>query len=151
MGPVRVLRTRWLAAALALVLWAALMGCSAGTLPEPPNASLTPPPSPVVPTVPADGLPLAAFGFSNGPVREFTLPRTTVVTVVVDQPNNVSAVISQPSAADLYAYLVRALPEGGFVVTDQDRAATTLTFAGYGWAGSFTADAGSSAVLLRPA
>jgi len=84
-------------------------------------------------------------------VREFSLPRATVVTVVVDQPNNVSAVMSRPSAAELYAYLLRALPAGGFVVTDQDRATATLTFVGHGWAGSFTADAGSSAVLLRPA
>ena len=104
--------------------------------------------------MPSDGLPLEEFGFVNGPVAEFSLPRTTVFVAKVDQPNNVAAVMTNPPAAEVADYLRRSLPAGGFVITADDRAATTLTFEGYGWSGSFTgtSDAGSagSAVLLRP-
>lgn len=93
---------------------------------------------------------LRSLGLANGPVEAFSLPRTTVVTSVVDQPNGVSLVISQPGGAEVYGYLVRALPAGGFAVTDQVAAAGTLTFEGHGWRGSFTSGARVSAVLLRP-
>lgn len=100
--------------------------------------------------VPADGLPLASFGFSNGPLQAFSLPRTTVLQTAVDQPNNVSAVLGQPPAPEVYAYLERNLPAAGFTITGSNAGANTLTFSGRGWTGSFTGDARASAVLLRP-
>ena len=129
-----------------------LLACAAGA-DLPPVPSSAPPTRPSV-SVPSDGLPLEDFGFVNGPVAEFSLPRTAVLVAKVDQPNNVAAVMSSPPAAEVADYLRRSLPAGGFVITADDRAATTLTFEGYGWSGSFTgaSDAGSagSAVLLRP-
>jgi hypothetical protein len=130
-----------------------LLACAAGgdVPPVPSSAATTPSPSV---SVPSDGLPLEEFGFVNGPVAEFSLPRTTVFVAKVDQPNNVAAVMTNPPAAEVADYLRRSLPAGGFVITADDRAATTLTFEGYGWSGSFTgtSDAGSAgaAVLLRP-
>jgi hypothetical protein len=129
-----------------------LLGCSAGA-DIPPVPSATPTQRPSV-SVPSDGLPLEEFGFVNGPVAEFSLPRTTVFVTKVDQPNNVAAVMSSPPAAEVADYLRRSLPAGGFAITGDDRAATTLTFEGYGWTGSFTGtsdpDGAGSAVLLRP-
>jgi hypothetical protein len=104
--------------------------------------------------VPADGVTLAAFGFTNGPVREFTLPRSTVLAAKVDQTNNVAVVLSSPSPSDVADYLRRNLPVAGFNLRyDQGG---TMTFDGFGWAGSFTGidhpagTGASSAVLLRP-
>ncbi len=101
-------------------------------------------------SIPADGISLAGLGFTNGPVRQFSLPRTAAVTTTVDQTNNVSAVIAAPAAAEIYGYLRRTLPQAGFTVTGEDAARTSLTFTGYGWTGSFTGAARVSAVLLRP-
>jgi hypothetical protein len=130
-----------------------LLACAAGADVPPVPSSAAPTPGTSV-SVPSDGLPLGEFGFVNGPVAEFSLPRTTVLVTKVDQPNNVAAVMSSPPAAEVADYLRRSLPAGGFVITADDRAATTLTFEGYGWSGSFTgtSDAGGagSAVLLRP-
>ena len=125
-------------------------GCAAGAGPTAPASS----PSSVSEApvlIPADGRPLAAFGFSNGPVLAFSLPRTTVLQTAVDQPNNVSAVLGQPPTPEVYAYLERSLPAAGFTITGRDAGASTLTFSGRGWTGSFTGDAQASAVLLRPA
>jgi hypothetical protein len=135
---------------LALVV---LVSCSQGN-------GLTPAPTPV-PTpqasvsVPSDGRTLAAFGFTHGPVEEFSLPRTASLVSRVDQPNNVTAIISSPSPAQIADYLRRSLPAAGFVITRDDAAVTTLTFEGHGWSGSFTGGglegaAATSAVLLRP-
>jgi hypothetical protein len=130
-----------------------LLACAAGADVPPVPSSAVSTPRPSV-SVPPDGLPLEEFGFVNGPVAEFSLPRTTVFVVKVDQPNNVAAVMSTPPAAEVADYLRRSLPAGGFVITTDDRAASTLTFEGYGWSGSFTgaSDPGNagSAVLLRP-
>jgi hypothetical protein len=130
-----------------------LLACATGADVPPVPSSAAPTPRPSA-SVPSDGLPLEEFGFVNGPVAEFSLPRTTVFVAKVDQPNNVAAVMSLPPAAEVADYLRRSLPAGGFVITGDDRAATTLTFEGYGWSGSFTgtSDPGSarSAVLLRP-
>jgi hypothetical protein len=102
------------------------------------------------PSIPSDGITLAGLGYLNGPIHEFSLPRTAVITAKVDQPNNVVAVVSSPSPAELRAYLLRALPAAGFEITADRAATSTLTFAGRGWSGSFTGDDRASAVLLRP-
>lgn len=101
-------------------------------------------------TVPADGVLLRSLGLTNGPLDALSVPRTTVLTAIVDQPTSVSLVISQPSSTEVYAYLEQSLPAAGFTITAQSPASRTLTFAGRGWRGSFTGDARASAVLLRP-
>ena len=127
-----------------------LAGCSTGSSSDsnlPPPTTVSPPRPP---SIPSDGITLAALGYLNGPVREFSLPRTAAIRAKVDQPNNVTAVVSSPSPAELSSYLRRALPEAGFQITADSPAANTLTFTGHGWSGSFTGDDRASAVLLRP-
>jgi len=146
--PVRIKSSHVLAAVVAL-LGCLLVGCSAGYPsgrgPDTPTASSARPPS-----IPPDGITLAAFGYLNGPVQQFSLPRTAVITAKVDQPNNVAAVVSSPSPAELRSYLLRALPAAGFEITPDRAASNTMTFVGHGWSGSFTGDDRASAVLLRP-
>lgn len=142
-------RTPVVAILLAAVV---LAGCGnrAGVTP-PTSAPPTPPPHV---SVPADGLTLAAFGFLNGPVQEFSLPRTAVLASKVDQANNVAAVLSSPSPSEVSDYLRRSLPAAGFELRRDER--RTMTFDGYGWVGVFTGTdsptgtGGTSAVLLRP-
>ena len=74
-----------------------------------------------------------------------------MITAAVDQANNVTAVLSPPPAAEVAAYLRRALPAAGFTITEDDPAALAMTFTGHGWTGSFTGNETTSAVLLRPA
>jgi hypothetical protein len=93
---------------------------------------------------------LQALGYLNGPVSQFSLPRSSVLIATVDQANNVTAVLSRPSATEVAAYLRRALPMTGFAVVDDDPAGLALTFTGHGWTGSFTGNEVTSAVLLRP-
>jgi hypothetical protein len=62
----------------------------------------------------------------------------------------VAMVVSSPPPAEIAAYLRRALPAAGFTITADDAAATTMTFSGNGWIGSFTGNDRVSAVLLRP-
>jgi hypothetical protein len=144
------LRTVWhVLPAVVVLLGCLLAGCSNGhssdsNLP-PPTVSAARPLS-----IPSDGITLAALGYLNGPVRQFSLPRTAVIKAKVDQPNNVTAVVSSPSPAELSSYLRRALPEAGFLITAESPAANTMTFTGHGWSGSFTGDERASAVLLRP-
>ena len=138
-----------LLAAMAL-LGCLLLGCSAApssdSSPTPPATAPARPPA-----IPNDGVTLATLGFLNGPIEQFSLPRTASFRAKVDQPNNVAAVLSSPSPAQVASYLRRALPEAGFSITADDPAAKTMTFSGSGWDSSFTADGGVSAVLLRPA
>ncbi len=142
--------SRLLAGACVLTSLGVSGGCAAGSEPIDPASSVSP--ATAAPEViPADGSPLASFGYRNGPVQTFSLPRTTVLRTAVDQPNNVSAVVGQPPAPEVYAYLLRTLPAAGFTITGSDADASTLTFTGRGWTGSFTGDAQASAVLLRPA
>ena len=126
-----------------------LMGCSTGSSsdssPAPPASSSTRPPS-----IPSDGISLAELGFLDGPIQQFSLPRTAIFTAKVDQPNNVAVVLSSPSPTDLANYLRRALPTAGFTITADSPQANTMTFDGHGWSGSFTADNRASAILLRP-
>jgi len=89
-------------------------GCAAGERPDDPSPSALPS---VAVQIPADGIPLAAYGYSNGPVQQFSLPRGSVIAARVDQTNNVSAVLSAPPATDVFGYLQRTLPETGFTVT----------------------------------
>lgn len=124
--------------------------CSGGIQTRPSTGSSATSSAPAA-RIPDDGLALVAFGYLNGPVSAFSLPRTTVLQAAVDQPNNVSVVISRPSATDVYAYLVRTLPTAGFTITDRDDTSATLTFSGLGWTGSFTGNTRTCAVLLRPA
>jgi len=136
-----------------ILLVAAVLAACAGKTGVSSPATEAPTPRRSV-SVPADGLTLAAFGFTNGPVGEFSLPRSTVLAAKVDQANNVAVVLSSPSPSEVADYLRRSLPVAGFEL-QQDRAGT-MTFDGYGWAGSFTGidnpagTGASSAVLLRP-
>ena len=138
------------AASVSIALLGCLLsGCSAGQSSDSNLAPSTIAPA-RPPSVPSDGITLAALGYLHGPVRYFSLPRTAVLTAKVDQPNNVTAVVSSPSAQEVGSYLRRALPAAGFLITADRSAANTMTFAGHGWNGSFTGDDGASAVLLRP-
>ena len=131
------------------VLGCLLLGCSVG---YPNDGNSAPPTVSSAPStsIPSDGITLAALGYLNGPVQQFSLPRTAVVRAKVDQPNNVAAVVSSPTPAEMRSYLVRALPAAGFEITADRPASNTMTFAGHGWSGSFTGDDRASAVLLRP-
>lgn len=123
-------------------------GCAAegdvGPMPSP-RASAEPSPS-----VPSDGLLLEAYGFRNGPVTSFSLPRTARPAVVVDQPDNVTVVLTDPAPREVQAYLRRSLPGEGFVILADDAAQTTMVFRGRGWTGRFTGTDRTSAVLFRP-
>ena len=138
---------------MGLVLVAAMLAACAGKagVIQPTTEAPTPPPSV---SVPADGVTLGAFGFTNGPVREFSLPRSTVLASKVDQANNVTVVLSSPSPLEVADYLRRSLPVAGFELRHDQSG--TMTFDGHGWAGSFTGTdnpagtGASSAVLLRP-
>jgi len=137
-------------AAVVALLGCLVGGCSSSghsgdfTTPRP-AAAPTPPPS-----IPADGVTLAALGYLNGPARQFSLPSSAVIRAKVDQPNNVTAVVSSPSPAELSSYLRRALPAAGFLITADSPTTNTMTFTGHGWSGSYTGAERASAVLLRP-
>jgi hypothetical protein len=146
--PVRIKRSHLFAAAVAF-LGCLLAGCSVG-YPNDSNSGAPTASSAPSPSIPLDGITLAALGYLNGPIHQFSLPRTAVITAKVDQPNNVVAVVSAPSPAELRSYLLRALPTAGFEITADRPTANTMTFAGHGWTGSFTGDDRASAVLLRP-
>jgi hypothetical protein len=152
--PATLWRMRVRGRALLLVLPACLgvISCGAALPTEtgsnPPSVSPARPSVPV--SIPTDGVALVAFGYTNGPVAQFSLPRTSSLVSKVDQPNNVAAVLSRPAPAEVADYLRRALPASGFTINKDDRATVTMTFDGYGWTGSFTGNAGTSAVLLRP-
>ena len=129
----------------------ALAGCgAAGTSDAPPSPTSSPVPAPTV-SVPSDGVSLSALGFVNGPVDRVFVPFGARVSSRVDQTNNVTLVMSSPSAAELGAFYRRTASGNGFVLTGDDPATTTLTFTGFGWTGTFTGDRQASALLLRPA
>ena len=135
------------APAVALLL-VVLTGCAAGgSIPVPSETGAL---SAAAIRIPADGVPLTSFGFTHGPVRQFSLPRTGTLKAVVDQPDNVTMVLTSPTAPEAFAYLQRALPATGFTVTAENATETTLTFTGHGWQGSFTGIPRAAAVLLRP-
>jgi hypothetical protein len=151
--PVRAPEPRRLLAAISLVLLMA-GGCG-GEDPGPiePSVSRSPTASDATAavTIPADGVSLQMLGYLNGPVQQFSLPRSSVITAAVDQANNVTAVLTTPSATEVAAYLRRTLPMTGFTITSgDDPADLAMTFTGYGWTGSFTGNQATSAVLLRP-
>jgi hypothetical protein len=145
---VRIKDGHLLAAAVAFLGWL-LVSCSTG---YPTDSSSVAPTtaSALAPSIPPDGSSLADLGYLNGPIQQFSLPRTTMITARVDQPNNVAAVISSPSAPELRSYLLRTLPTAGFQITADRPEVNTMTFAGHGWNGDFTGDDRASAVLLRP-
>jgi hypothetical protein len=116
----------------------------------PPPSRSTPSSATPSASTPADGVSLQSLGYLNGPALQFSLPRTSVLTAAVDQTNNVTAVLTSPPPTEVAAYLRRTLPKAGFTVVADDPAALTMTFTGYGWAGSFTGTEKTSAVLLRP-
>ena len=143
---------RWLGAIVVMVVLLAAAGCRGGG-----NGRLVPSESPAptpsgtsAATVPADGVSLQTLGYLNGPVQQFSLPRSSVLTATVDQANNVTAVLSSPPATKVAAYLRRTLPRTGFTIVDDDPAGLAMTFTGHGWEGSFTGNETTSAVLLRP-
>lgn len=134
---------------IALLGWSS--GC-AGELPPPDPTTTSPPASTPAGSVsiPADGATLQSFGYTFGPIEQFSLPRSSVISAAVDQANNVTAVLSVPPAGEVAAYLRRALPAAGFTIAEDDPGAMTLTFTGHGWRGSFTGNSSASALLLRP-
>ena len=109
------LQSRYHGLVLAAAFGCILMGCSTGSSsdssPAPPASSSTRPPS-----IPSDGITLAELGFLDGPIQQFSLPRTAIFTAKVDQPNNVAVVVSSPSPTDIANYLRRALPTAGFTI-----------------------------------
>jgi hypothetical protein len=147
--PVRIKTSCHALAAAVAFLGCLLMGCSVGYPNDGASTAPTPSSMPSA-SIPPDGITLAALGYLNGPIHEFSLPRNAAITAKVDQPNNVVAVVSAPSAAELRSYLLRALPAAGFEITADGPAANAVTFTGHGWGGSFTGDDRASAVLLRP-
>jgi hypothetical protein len=155
--PVPAPRPHRIVGAILLVLMLGLSGCGAaesGPLPTPSGTSRTPS-APAATSQPTPGPPppgrtLRSLGYLNGPVEEFTVPEASVVSATVDQENNVTVVLSQPSAAEVADYLRATLPAAGFMITKDDPAALAMTFTGFGWTGSFTGSATASAVLLRP-
>ena len=150
--PVRPPEPRRVLGGVVIAVLVFLVGCGSGEDPPvPPPATGTPSVSPTTVTVPADGVTLQSLGFLHGPAQQFTLPRSTLISAAVDQTNNVTAVLATPPPADVAAYLRQALPATGFTITADDPEGPALTFAGYGWTGSFTASETTSAVLLRPA
>jgi len=148
---VRAPELRRLLGAISVVVVLATRGCGGGG-PVVPSVSPAPTPSDATPvvTLPADGVSLQMLGYLNGPVQQFSLPRSSVITASVDQANNVTAVLSSPSATEVAAYLRRTLPRTGFTIVNDDPDGLAMTFTGYGWTGSFTGNETTSAVLLRP-
>ena len=145
--------SRRLLGVIFILLLVAVGGCRDGDdSPALPAVSATPTPGAVTPstTTPADGISLQMLGYLNGPTQQLSLPRSSVLAAAVDQTNNVTAVLSWPPATEVAAYLRRTLPKSGFTVVKDDPAAMTMTFTGYGWAGSFTGTEKTSALLLRP-
>jgi hypothetical protein len=136
-------------AAVVALLGCLLVGCTAGDSSDSNSPSPTASPAQQS-SIPSDGITLGALGYLNGPTRQFSLPRTAVIRAKVDQPNNVTAVVSSPAPAEMSSYLRRALPAAGFMITADSPAANTMTFTGHGWGGSFTGGERGSAVLLRP-
>jgi hypothetical protein len=147
---------RWtrcaVASAVLIAVPGLLIGCgAAGPEPSPSAISSTAKPSPTItPSIPANGVTLGELGFSNGPLDTFSIPTSAVVTDRVDQPNAVTIVMSAPRPAALADYYRRALPAGGFTITADDPATSTLTFAGQGWTGALTGSGDATAVSLRP-
>lgn len=131
-----------LIAALAVVL----TGCSAGPLPRPTPSPLASTPSV---SVPDDGATLAEFGFTHGPVTAWSLPQATALTGKVDQPNQVTMVITSPGAEDVVRYLDRALPTAGFTIEHhrEDGTSSALIATGYGWRGSIVGASNDRTVL----
>ena len=134
---------------VATVLAGALTACGAAPRPDVPTPA--PPASTAPVEVPSDGVSLSALGYTYGPVDRVFVPYGAQVTSRVDQPNNVTVVLTAPSAADLLAFYRRTSAANGFRITADDAASSTLTFSGFGWTGTFTGDDRASALLLRPA
>ena len=148
-------RTPWTLRGVVVVVavTVALAGCGAASAPDAPSSGSSTAgagPTPPVST-PSDGVSLSALGFENGPVDRVFVPSGAQVSSRVDQTNNVTVVMTSPSAAELAAFYRSTTTGNGFALTGDDAATTTLTFAGFGWTGTFTGDAQASALLLRPA
>lgn len=134
-----------------MVAAVAVAGCSAGPLPRPEPTPLASAPS--VP-IPADGISLAELGFSHGPVMAWSLPRGSALTGRVDQPNQLTMIVTSPGPEKVVRYLVSALPPAGFTVQEhrEDGAGSALIATGYGWRGSVVgADSGRTTITLQQA
>lgn len=121
-----------------------LGGCgSAANVPPAPNV---PRPIPTV-SLPAGGVSLAELGFRNGPVDRVSLPAGVRLDLRVDQPNVVTATITEPTGPKVADWLRTSLPAGGFTVRAD--AGDSLLFAGYGWSGAYTTSDQLAALTLR--
>lgn len=99
--------------------------------------------------MPVDGVSLAELGIANGPARAWSVPRSSVLTQRIDQPNQVTLQLSHPDPASIVSYLQRALPPAGItIVTAQVQGDTSALIGdGHGWRGSVVG-AGASLTLL---
>jgi hypothetical protein len=97
------------------------------------------------------GLTLRQLGFDNGPLDAFSLPRDSVISTAVDQPNVVTIVLAGPSPQTVEGYLRDTLPRQGFTIDARADAGQAMTFDGNGWSGAFTGTGATSAIVLRPA
>ncbi len=97
------------------------------------------------------GLTLRQLGFDNGPLDAFSLPRDSVISTAVDQPNVVTIVLAGPSPQTVEGYLRDTLPRQGFIIEARADAGQAMTFDGNGWSGAFTGTGATSAIVLRPA
>lgn len=148
-GPDDITRRRWLSGCLTVVAGVVVAGCSAGPLPRPVPSPLASTPS--VP-IPDDGVSLAELGFSHGPVTAWSLPRGVALTDRIDQPNQLTMVVTNPAPEAVVTYLAEALPPAGFTVEHSatDGAASALIATGYGWRGSVIgADNGRTTITLQ--
>lgn len=100
-------------------------------------------------SIPADGVSLAELGFTHGPVTAWSLPRAVALIDRVDQPNQVTMVITSPGPQDVVDYLDRALPRAGFHLEHhrEDGTASALIAVGHGWRGSVVGASSGRTVL----
>ncbi len=133
---------RTLLLSLAIAAAMAVAGCGAQ-----PTSEGSPSVSPVTVSVPVGGITLRELGFANGPSAAFSIPRDSVLTVRIDQPNVVTLYLSDPPPETALAYFRRALPSSGFTVSADGNSA--LRFSGLGWDGSIVGGTDTAVTLRR--
>lgn len=104
------------------------------------------PPATTSTFAPAEGVRLVDLGFRNAPA-DFYVPASVVITERVDQSNNIVAVFSSPSGAELAAYLRANLPEQGWTITADGY--DSLLFERGQLGGAFTVTGDVSALTIR--
>lgn len=131
-----------------VVALAALTGCGAGPgIVRTPSSSVATPSLPAGVSIPANGWSLRNMGVVNGPAA-LSVPAGSQFAVRADTSQEVTLVFAAPAAAAVADYLRTALPGTGFTITaDRDGA---MTFAGYGWTGTYLVTGDLCALTVRP-